>query len=460
MTSKKILLVSALRNYPARDEMYPSGALLLLGTMLKQQGHTVKVIHMAADQVTVAGFGSVVLDFKPDIVGFTVSTYQTMVTRQLQGVVKQVCPGTVTVVGGLHPSALRGKFLTAFPSTDVVVYGEGEQALSDIAADVPLKQIAGVCYWDEDDRIVVNAPDGLRPDLDRLPLPDKSLIDFKRFSGLFPVGRKPCMFVMSSRGCPFRCTFCSKSVYGNTLRLRSPESVMTEVDLLHRTWGVKEIHFEDDTFNANRKWADELLNLLMRYNENKEMVFRVALRVNEKIVDLDLLKHLKAAGVWFVYYGVENGNQAMLDRMHKDITVDEVRRAFQLAHKAGLKTEAFFIVGMPGETPETVEDSRRLYKELRPYWGGFSRAMPFPGTEFTEEVRRSGHLLCEDYDQFEPSKMQVRTDAMSREELDRAVDAMNRMATRDKLTHPKQVWYAGLDRLTTALSHRERRSRV
>ena len=437
----RILLVSVPRNYPMGNEMYPSGAPLLLGTMLKKQGHAVRVVHMVADKMGVTGFCKILQDFRPNIVGFTVSTYQTKMTRLLLEKVKEFDADIVTVVGGSHPSALRSEFLTAFPNTDIVVYGEGEKAITDITQGTRLSHVKGICFR-ENGKVITTESSPLIPDLDILPFPDKSLISFERYSGLFPVGRRPCMFIMSSRGCPYRCSFCSKAVYGSALRLRSPENIMDEVELLYREWGVREIHFGDDTFNANRKWATDLLNLIIKGGWHKKLIFRVALRVNENILDLDLLNHLKAAGVWFVMFGVESGNQGMLDRMHKGITVDEVRRAFQLTHSVGIKTEAYFVIGLPGETAYTVLDSYNLYKEIKPYWAGFSRAMPFPGTEFTREVKAAGHLLHENYDEFSPSCMAVRTEAMSANELDIQVDLLNRMATWDKVKHVRQLAYA------------------
>jgi anaerobic magnesium-protoporphyrin IX monomethyl ester cyclase len=406
----------------------------------------VKVMHMVADKVGGGEFVGTLMEFNPDIVGFTVATYQTKFTRALLNIVKIHDDRIITIVGGPHPSALGGEILVDFLDADIAICGEGEDAITSIAAGVPLSDIGGICYR-SDGKIVANNPRPLMADLDNLPYPDKSLVDFKRYNGLFPVGRRPCMFIMSSRGCPYQCTFCSRSVYGSTLRMRSPENIMGEVELLYRDWGVREIHFGDDTFNANRQWANELLDLIIKGGYHKKLVFRVALRVNRKLLDLDLLKHLKAAGVWFVYYGVENGNQAMLDHMRKGITVEEVERAFALTHSVGIKTEAFFIIGMPGETVQTIQDSRNLYNRIKPYWGGYSRAMPLPGTTFTQEVKASGHLLSEDYDEYGPSSMVVKTEALTSGELNEWVIAMDKMTRWDKIKRPKQVAYAIRDKI-------------
>jgi radical SAM superfamily enzyme YgiQ (UPF0313 family) len=448
---KNILLVSPLRNYHTFNEMYPSGALLLLGTMLKQQGHNVKVVHMVADKMDTSGYISELRVFRPDIVGFTVSTYQTRWTRILLRETRRLLGDKVlTVAGGPHPAAMGVNFFKDFPDTDIVVGSEGEKAITSIARGTSLDRIKGIHYIKDNTVVLSNRPETLLTpeELNALPLPDKNLIVFGRYSGLFPVGRRPAMFLPSSRGCPFLCNFCSKAIYGNTLRLRSPESVITEIESLYRDWRVKEIHLTDDTFNANLDWAHRLLDLIIAEGYHKKLIFRIAMRVNEKIVNMELLKHLKAAGIWFIYYGVESGNQGMLDRMRKGITLPEIRRAFKLTHEAGIKTEAFFIIGLPGETAGTIQDSYKLYKEIKPFWGGFSKAIPFPGTDFTAEAGSLGHIECKSYDDLTPSVMAVRTASLTSEELEKWYVIMNNMTRHGKIMHPKQMAYALWDRIT------------
>ena len=451
----RVMLVSPSRNYPMGNEQYPSGALLLLGTMLSHRGHEVKVIHMVADRKNTEDIRKDIATLHPDIVGFTVTTYQTKMTKILSAMVKSENDEITTIAGGSHPSALKGEFLKDFPNIDVAVYGEGEMAMLSLANNLRLSSTKGICYrTNGNGAVTVNPPGDRILELDVLPMPDKRLIDFKRYAGLFPVGRRPCMFIMSSRGCPYNCSFCSKSVFGSRLQQRSPENIVEEIGLLYRYWGVREVHFGDDTFNANLGWAHRLLDLVVAKGYNKKLVFRVALRVNKKIINADLLRHLKEAGVWFIYYGVESGNQKMLDRMHKGITIEEVKRAFKMTHDFGIRTEAFFIVGLPGETVQTIQDSRDLYKEIKPWWGGFSKAMPFPDTTLTREVTEKGHLLCGDYDQLNPSRMVVRTDEMSAEELDRWADRLNKMTRMGKMLKVRQMRYLVTDQLKSVVSEK------
>ncbi len=418
---------------------------MLLGVLLKNQGHTVKVLHTVADRMNVSMLPRLLCEFNPDIVGFSVCTAQSTMSKVLMAEVKSYNDKIVTVIGGPHPSALGEECLTDCSGIDIAVYGEGEKTIIDIAQDVPLSQIRGIRYW-SNNKIVTNPPAPLltNAELDALPLPDKSLVNFKRFIGIVPVGRRPSMFIQASRGCPYNCSFCSKAVYGSIVRQRSPERVIEEVELLYRDWGVREIHFLDDTFNINLTWTHKLLDLIIKNGYHKKLIFRVAMRVDEKIVNLELLKHLKAAGVWLICYGVENGNQGMLDRMCKGITVEEIRRAFKLTHSVGLKTLAYFIIGTTGETAQSIQDSRNLCKEIKPYWAGVSKAAPYPGTAFYQEVINSGQP-----GKFDSIWEQLRTETLSVEELNRLTDSMMRMTRWNKIAKPKQSMYAIVDTIGT-----------
>lgn len=202
--------------------------------------------------------------------------------------------------------------------------------------------------------------------------------------------------------------------------------VIEEIKWLHEKYGVKEIFFQDDTFNLNRVWAEKILNLIIENGLNKGIIYKTPFRANEKLVDEGLLRLAKRAGFWLIFYGVENGNQGMLDGMRKGLTIGEIKRAFKLTHKVGLKTTASFIIGMPSETKETISDSISLRKELNPYDGGFSPAIPLPATEFERIVKQKKHLLVQDYDKYSPMRFIVRTDSLTKQELEhyhmRAID--------------------------------------
>jgi len=416
MIKKSVLLINPLKNTLAEGyEAYPSGALVLIGTMLHNRGHRVRIVHMLADGIGIREIGRTVAQFEPDVVGITMGTFQTKCAREVARVVKGVNERILVVVGGPHPSALKQKIFRDFPHVDVVIPGEGEHAFLEIVEGRDLAGIRGIFCPGR-----THTPRPLAEDLDYVPLPNLDLVGFRKrkFLGLDPVGALPSMHIMGTRGCPFQCIFCNKSVWGTTVRVRRPERIVEEIRWLRTEYGVREVYFLDDTFNLDRKWAEEIFHGIIDGGLHRGMRYKATFRANERFLDAEFLALAKEAGVWLVLYGAENGNQAMLDRMKKGITIGELKRAFDLTHRAGLKTTGSFIIGLPGETPETIGETLELQKTLRPFTTGISPAIPFPGTEFEREVSSKGHLLSADYDEYAPGNVVIRTDDLSKDQIE------------------------------------------
>ncbi len=416
--------------YFAQKELFPSGALLLLGTILRKAGHKVQVIHEGADGLKTREdlITRIMIGF-PDIVGITVTTFNCKSARELCIELKRRAPWITVVVGGPHTSALGREGIKYPPEADIWVVGEGDEIILRIAEGT----IKGGLY---ETKSLEN--------LDRVPIPDLSLTDISRFSGTYPPGRLPGMFVMGSRGCPFNCTFCSRAVFGKTSRQRQPEAAVEEAEILIRDFGIKEIFFHDDTFNINHKWSYELLDLLRKRGLHRKATFRTPCRVNEKLITEDLLREMRATNFWLIFFGVESGSDAMLESMKKGITTYEIERAFALCHKVGIKPEASFIIGMPGETYETISASEKLWRTIKPYWSSFSRAIPFPGTDLYKSVRASKNLLIEDFEEFGVNRMLVKTAALTEAELEEEAQRLDKLMMKQKVrnllfTHPERL---------------------
>ena len=431
--NKKVLLISPEYNYPYTGGMYPNGGLLSIGTVLNNIGCEVGIVHMIPEKRNAQFIEHLVMTFQPDIVGLSVTTFQTKSTKSITKLVKNAKPDMQVVIGGPHPSALGAEALKDFPDVDIAVIGEGERTIQEIVDNKRLADIKGICYRVGMEEVITVARPLIKG-LDALPLPNLDLIKLENFSCPAPIGNTPSMSVMGGRGCPFRCKFCSKAIFGNSVRMRSPERIVDEVSMLHKAWGIREIFFMDDTFNLKRDWAMEIFELLIKRGLNK-LRYKVPFRVNEKLVDSELLRMAKRAGVWLIFYGVESGNQDMLDAMQKGINLDEIRRAFLLTHAVGIKTTASFIVGYPGDTNETLRQSLAFAKEIKPFWVGFSRLTPFPGTEVEATVRDNKHLLDADYDNYRPDKVLARTHALSGDEIDRWAKRLDEWAYNRKIKH-------------------------
>lgn len=256
--------------------------------------------------------------------------------------------------------------------------------------------------------------------LDYIPLPNLDLVDFNKnkFKGTEPVDARPTMYIMASRGCPFQCIFCNKSIWGYNTRFRKPELIIKEIKWLYEKYGVKDIFFQDDTFNLNRKWAEQIFSLIIKNGLNKDIIYRTPVRANERLIDRKLLKLAKKAGFRYIFYGVESGNQKMLDSMKKSLTVSEIKRAFKLTHSVGIKTIASFIIGLPGENKKTIEDTIKLWEELSPYLSGCSFATPLPGTELERVLVKNRHLLDSNYDHYGLGACVVRTNELTKKDLE------------------------------------------
>lgn len=367
----------------------PSRALLILGTIAEKQGHNIKIMHLDID---IKPLGDVILDFKPDILGITVNTFQVKSARNIVKLTRQVKPDTKIVIGGPHALVWRDEEQSwdIKDKADEVVIGEGEESWF---------AILGAPVADT----IINY----------------DLVDLKRFAGIDPIGAFPATAIMASRGCPNNCVFCNTPVFwGKKVRYRDPLSVVNEVELLHKKYGVREVFFQDDTFNLNHKWAFEIFEGLINSGLSKRMLFKIDCRVNESILTQEFLNLAYKAGVWNIFYGVESGSQYMLDRMKKNITVGEIKRAFDMTHKTKISTQASFIVGLPGETWATLAETAKLIKDIHPTRFGWCFFCPFPGTEATKEVTEKGHRKLVDYGDYHYGRVLTRTDELNYSDLE------------------------------------------
>ncbi len=364
----------------------PSRGLLSLASVLKKSGHEVDYIDADIDNLTNTEVTEHLLVSGSNVAGITMNTFQTDAGIDLAKAIKRYCRNVKIVIGGPHPSAMKKKMLSDFPEIDFVCIGESEETIVELAKAIDnaegFSDIVGIAYRDGND-IYETSSRKLISDLDSMPFPAYELAgDLRRYPGAHPVLKHPSMHIMASRGCPFSCIFCTKSVWGRTTRFRSPQNIVDEVKFLHRNYGINEIFFQDDTMNLNREWFFAVCDEIVREKLNREMAFKAPFRVNKNLLDKELLEKAREAGFYIIFYGVESGNQVVLDTIKKGTTIDEIKRAFKLTHDAGLKTIAAFMVGNVGDTPETIHDSIELAKEIKPSVFGFSIATPLPGTEF------------------------------------------------------------------------------
>lgn len=324
---------------------------------------------------------------KPDIIGITIMTATFYAGQKLIKLIRNVLPKTVIIAGGPHLSALPEETLKEIPELDIVIQGEGEMTMLELVQALEnnksLQEIKGI-YYRENNQIFSTPVRELIQNLDLLPFPARDKFPLDKYKTHPPYGRKnPYMHLITSRGCPFNCAFCSKSVFGRRLRVRSAVNVVDEVEELIKKYKIKELKFYDDDFTLDMKRAEEICDEILR--RKIKIPWSCTTRVD--LVNEQLLKKMEKAGCWLISYGVESASQDLLNVMNKGITIEQIKQAFEWTRKTKIKILAYFMIGLPGETRKSIEKSIKFAKELNPDFTNWSLTTIFPNTPLKEIVK-------------------------------------------------------------------------
>jgi anaerobic magnesium-protoporphyrin IX monomethyl ester cyclase len=417
----KVLLIDPKVDLPIDVRSSPSLGLAYLGAVSEQRGDEVRVLDM---QVENTPLKQVLAEHSPDVIGITATTIQIESAWRFARELKALT-SAIIVLGGPHATVLSAESVQR-PGVDAVVRGEGERAWLDLCECAEkgesLEGVLGVTFQ-KDGEIVHNLDQPVIDDVDSLPFPAYHLFKMERYSNLQPTlddVAGPSYPILSSRGCPYRCNYCSQ-ILPRGWRARSPESVLSEWRWLVEDLGAAEIGVLDDSFNIDRQRVLDICDRLIAEGLNHVPWIMInGIRAN--LVDEELLGRMREAGCIRAAFGVESGNQRILDTViHKQLTLDQVRAAFRAAKAVGMETIGFFIIGLPGETEETMEDTIRFACELDPVVANFSMATPFPGTHLYQQVLESGRLLVHDWHEFAffENKAQFETDEMPAQLVER-----------------------------------------
>jgi radical SAM superfamily enzyme YgiQ (UPF0313 family) len=224
--------------------------------------------------------------------------------------------------------------------------------------------------------------------------------------------------MVSSRGCPFQCTFCvwPNTLYGHRFRARSAQNVVAEMEEVEKRYGIDEVYFDDDTFTIDRERVLDICRLIGERDLHLSWIAQC--RVDT--VDREMLLAMKDAGCHYILFGIESGSPKMLARMRKRITLEKAREAIRLCNELGIKTQAFFLFGIPGETEESIQQSIDFAKELGASTVQFAVAIPQPGSPLYQECIDNGWLIYDQWEDFASCKAMVETPQLSREQVEAA----------------------------------------
>lgn len=371
----------------------PPLGLCYLSAVLKQNNIETKIIDANAFNLTPEQVAEQVKDF--DIVGVSLLSPAFNFGVKL---IKLLSKNILKVAGNAHAIGFWNETLN--DGFDVVILGEGEYTLLDVVLGKPLNEIDGIAYKDKDG-IHLNPPRKL-VDPNIIPFPDREALVNNGMNKpylSFMTMKTPYAAVYSSRGCVYNCYFCFKGISGRCWRPRTPENVLEEIDLLVKKYHVKEIDIADDAFNTNLDRAKKICDMIIE--RKYKLIIRCTNGMRANFVDEEFAEKMKKAGCNYAAFGVESGNQEILDKIPKGETLEEIERAFKLFKKAGIKTTAFIIFGLEGDTEKTMQDTIDFVKKrLKPNYVNFSIMTPYPGTRLYEKVKKEGKLFTEDFSQY------------------------------------------------------------
>jgi len=375
----------------------PPLGLCYLAAMVRKTGHRAAILDAPALSLDLAATVREVGNAKAALIGITATTASIIRASELAQGLRAGGVRSPIFIGGAHVSALPEQTLREFPEFDLGVINEGEQTLVEVIeaykSGSSYKDIRGVVFRDLDD-IVTTLARPLIENLDELPFPAWDLIpDLAKHYKPAPHSyfQLPSSSLMTSRGCNGTCTFCARPFMGERYRSNSPEYTLAMVDHLVRHYGVRDIMFYDDNFLLDRGRVLKICDALL----SRDYRISWSCLARTDLTPKDFYETIHRAGCWQIAYGIESGDQDILNNMKKNVKIDRVVQMIQQANSAGITTRGYFMIGCPGETSETIEKTIDFMRDSRLKEFHVTFCTPMPGAELFDTWRRWGAFDCD-----------------------------------------------------------------
>jgi len=412
---------------PPYPEDVPQAVFIPLGisymtAVLEQNGYEVDVVDCQVSRTSQKELEDKFRSLNPDIVGTTAATVTYFPALRILKAAKAALPNCVTIIGGPHVTVLDERTFTESSDVDIVVRGEGEQTMLQLAGLVSegkirnLSEVAGITF--KKNGQVHRTPN--RPfleNIDALPYPAHKHFDVSRYR----INGKLYMPIITSRGCPFNCAFCLASeMCGKGFRARRPSKVVDELEWLRDTFGAGAFAFYDDTFTFDLKRAIAICDEMKA--RKFDLPWDCRTRVDK--VSKELFTKLRSTNCQLIHFGVESGSQQMLNTMRKGTTVEQNANAIKLAKESDVLVAISLVIGYPGETPEMLQQTIDFIHETKPDYVYMCEAVPYPGTRLYDYVKELGLELSENWNQYHEQTQVFKNTVLPLEKLEQAKKAL------------------------------------
>jgi len=390
-----------------------------LASVLRENDIEVKILDCSANSIDWKELRHKIESEHPDILGSGCATCHYYEAKKVFKIAKQVDPEIITVAGGPHFSLARDYSMDDCMDVDYVVVGEGELTMLEFCREIETRspdfqRIKGLAFrTDEGPRF--SGPRQLIQDLDQLPFPAWDLLPMDKYH--IPVWGNKLTMLLTSRGCPFNCSFCSERVFwGGIWRGRSAEKIVEEMEIIKSRFKKRFVWFADDTFNLKRKRNEDFCNELIERNLNMEWSFEG--RADLILRDRDLLGKMVRSGLFWVLIGVEFSSRSELQAYGKELEPKDIERAFEELRKYDIVTQAMFIVGTRKDTRESIKEKLNFAKKLKPFFVIFSPLTPLLGTDVYKEANENHWIKVKDFSKYDFAHATMNTETLSVEEVD------------------------------------------
>jgi anaerobic magnesium-protoporphyrin IX monomethyl ester cyclase len=381
-------------NNSSKRLILPPTDLMYLAAIAESIDCECRIVDYTLDHHTLASLRNDLEEFKPDFLLLSITTSTLTPDLKICSLVKKCLPKIVIIAKGAHFLKSNIHILEKFNHLDIIISGEAEGPFKEIMSGVPLPLIRGIT-WRSPKGVINNRGRQFIKNLDLLPFPARHLVDNRRYRS--PYNGRVQAVIKVGRGCPHNCFFClASAVSGTEVRLRSCKNIIEEIRVCIVRYQIKDFLFFSDTFNFDKSWVMQLCKAI------SDSGLRFNWMANSRVdgIDLEIARAMRQAGCKLISVGVESGSEVILQKIGKNITIKEIKKAFQILKRAGLKTLAYYIIGFPWDTQQTVEDTIRLSLELNSDFAIFYIAVAFPGTRFFDYAQESGLFEVGDRDEF------------------------------------------------------------